>query len=491
MPSAPNLLVIMSDQHSKHFLGCYGHPLVRTPHLDQLAAEGMRFSDAYCPAPLCVPSRMSFMTGRRPSANRVWSNTHILSSAIPTWAHALGAAGYDTALIGRMHFLGPDQRHGFLERPLGEYGAGFPGSPRLGAPLMRDIPVSTSGQCRESVEIGGRGRTTYQAFDEMVADAACSYLQERARASHQRPFAAVAGMVLPHCPFVAPTELYDYYYPRVDIPEVSDDELPRAVRRFQEQRGIAEPLPAERIRVARAAYLGICEHLDAQIGRILAALDDTGLDRNTLVVYCSDHGEMAGEHGCWWKSCYYEGSVGVPLIARWPGVVPANTVSPVVCSLLDLAPTWVEIANQHQLACPSLPEPDGYSLWPVLCGQPDERRPDETFAEHLGGIDRAPSRMVRQGHWKLFQYADDTHPTMFDLRADPGETRDLAQDPAYATVCAALQQRLWQGWDPAAVLSQSRALDRDLELLMHWGRTARPTHPDTLPVPDVEEIELR
>ena len=226
---------------------------------------------------------------------------------------------------------------------------------------MRDIPVSASGQCRESVEIGGRGRTTYQAFDEMVADAACSYLQERARASHQRPFAAVAGMVLPHCPFVAPTELYDYYYPRVDIPEVSDDELPRAVRRFQEQRGIAEPLPAERIRVARAGYLGICEHLDAQIGRILAALDDTGLDRNTLVVYCSDHGEMAGEHGCWWKSCYYEGSVGVPLIARWPGVVPANTVSPVICSLLDLAPTWVEMANEHQLACPPLPEPDGHS----------------------------------------------------------------------------------------------------------------------------------
>jgi len=99
--------------------------------------------------------------------------------------------------------------------------------------------------------------------------------------------------------------------------------------------------------------------------------------------------------------------------------------------------------------------------------------------------------MVRHGRWKLFHYAGDSHPTMYDLETDPGETRDLAQDPAYATVCAALQQRLWQGWDPAAVLSQSRALDRDLELLMHWGRTARPTHPDTLPVPDVEEIELR
>jgi choline-sulfatase len=488
--AAPNLLVIMSDQHSMHYLGCYGHSLVRTPHLDHLAAEGMRFVNAYCPAPLCVPSRMSFMTGRRPTANRVWSNTHILSSAIPTWAHALGIAGYDTALIGRMHFVGSDQRHGFQERPLGEYGAGFPGSPRLGAPLMRDIPVSTSGQCRESVEIAGRGRTTYQAFDEMVAEATCNYLQERARASHQRPFAAVAGMVLPHCPFVAPRELFDFYYPRVDVPEVSNEELPAAARRFQELRGIAEPLPDERTRVARAAYVGLCEHLDAQVGRILAALDATGLAESTLVIYCSDHGEMAGEHGCWWKSCYYEGSVGIPLIARWPDIVPSGAVSDTICNLLDLAPTWIEMANQHQMPCPSLPESDGHSLWRVLCGQADDSRPDETYAEHMGGIDTAPSRMIRSGRWKLFQYADDTPTALFDLEADPDETHDLGQDPSHALLRDGLQERLWCGWDPSYVRAESHKLDRDLEVLQQWGRTTQPPHPYTLPVPDVEEIEL-
>ncbi len=117
----PNILILMSDQHSKHVLGSYGDGLVRTPNLDALAAAGTRFTAAYCPAPLCGPSRMSFLTARRPSANRVRTNEQILSSAIPTWAHALGAVGYETALIGRMHFVGPDQRHGFELRPLGEY----------------------------------------------------------------------------------------------------------------------------------------------------------------------------------------------------------------------------------------------------------------------------------------------------------------------------------------------------------------------------------
>ena len=117
MADRSNILVIMSDQHSKFHIGCYGDEVVRTPHMDRLAAEGIRFNNAYCAAPLCVPSRMAFMTSRTPTANRVWTNSHILSSAIPTWAHGMGAAGYETALIGRMHFIGSDQRHGFERRP--------------------------------------------------------------------------------------------------------------------------------------------------------------------------------------------------------------------------------------------------------------------------------------------------------------------------------------------------------------------------------------
>ena len=151
----PNILVLMSDQHSKRQLGCYGDPLVRTPNLDRLAYEGMQFDNAYCPSPVCVPSRMSFMTGRTPTSNRVWTNQAVLNSGIPTWAHTLTNAGYETALIGRMHFVGPDQRHGFEKRPLGEYMAVHPGAPWEGEPVFKAIPTDATSQHRISVEMAG------------------------------------------------------------------------------------------------------------------------------------------------------------------------------------------------------------------------------------------------------------------------------------------------------------------------------------------------
>jgi len=476
----------MSDQHSKHFLGCYGNELVRTPNLDRLAASGTVFTDAYCPSPLCVPSRMSFMTTRRPMANRVWSNQDELSSAIPTWAHGMSVAGYETALVGRMHFVGPDQRHGFELRPIGEYLAAHPGAPRLGGPLFRDISGATSGQCRISVEQAGHGRTTYQAFDEIIADAACEYLDEKAGGDDGRPFAAVVGFVLPHCPFFAPKDLYDYYYERVEVPQPTEDEVarePAAIRRFKELRGISQPLPEERIRVARAAYYGMCEHFDSQVGKILGKLEATGLARNTLVVYTSDHGEMAGEHGCWWKSNYYEGSVGVPLIASLPGVVREGRRSEAVCNLMDLGPTMLDMAGADPL-----PASDGRSMWPALQGDPQPDWPNETFAELLGGVGDPPSRMIRRDQWKLYKYHDDHPPALFDLADDPSELNDLGRDPTHATIREDLLTRLYDGWDPELVLQVSAERKRDMALITKWGQTVEPRHEDALPIPDVEDV---
>ncbi|MCB1106343.1 MAG: sulfatase-like hydrolase/transferase, partial [Cephaloticoccus sp.] len=482
----PNVLILMSDQHSKFHLGCYGDPVVRTPHLDRLAVEGMRFDSAYCASPLCVPSRMAFMTSRHPSSIRVWKNEHILSSAIPTWAHALGAAGYETALIGRMHFVGSDQRHGFEKRPLGEYSALHPGAPETGAARFIQMPGTTSGQCRESVEIAGYGRTSYQAFDEDVAAATCAYLRERAAESGARPFAAVGGFVLPHCPFFAPRDLFEYYYDRVDVPELTAEQLarePRPVRRFREQRGIAEPLTREQIRVARAAYFALCEYFDRQIGRVLATLDETGLAQNTLVIYCSDHGEMAGEHGCWWKSNYFEGSVGVPLLARLPGTIDAGTSNAHICNLIDLGPTLCELAGAD---IPGGME--GRSLWPGLTGATADAHANETFSEHFGTNRERPSRMIRSGPWKLYHYHGDDHPVLYNLHDDPGEWHDLAADPAHAGRRAELMTRLYADWDPERVLQESAVLDRDYTTIRRWGAALNPPHPDNLPVPDAEDI---
>lgn len=481
----PNVLLLMSDQHSKFHIGAYGDPLVRTPNLDDLAARGMTLTNAYCASPVCGPSRMAFMSSRTPSHCRVWDNSHLLHSGIPTWAHAMGLAGYETSLIGRMHFNGHDQRHGFENRPLGEYGATHPGAPRKGAPLFQKISAATTGQNRTAVEQAGRGFASYHVFDEQVAEATSDYLREHARETKDRPFAAVAGFLLPHCPFIAHDDLFDHYYDRVDVPTHPVDE-PAAIRKFKEVRGLYPPVDDERVRVARAAYYGMCEFLDRQIGRILETLAETGLDRNTLVIYCSDHGEMAGEKGCWWKSSYYDGSVGVPIIASLPGVIPEGTTSPQICNLIDLGPTLVDMAGGEPM-----PGADGHSLWPILQGGSSEDHPNETFSEHYGQ-ERIPSRMIRTGPWKCYRYHDETPPVLYNLEDDPEENCDLAGDPAFAEILALLVKRLNEGWDPERVQAACADLNRDMKAITAWGQQIKPDHPDTVPVPDnAEDLELR
>lgn len=484
MPMNPNILVIMTDQHSKYFMGCAGNDLVRTPNLDRLASQGMRFTNTYCGAPVCVPSRMSFMTSRTPSRNRVWGNHHILSSGIPTWAHALGAGGYETALIGRMHFVGSDHRHGFEKRPIGEHSAHHPGMPVPGGNRWTKFSGMTSGQDREAVEVAGRGTTSYQRYDEQVTASACDYLAAKGKGT-DRPFAAVVGYVLPHCPFVAPADLFNYYYDRVTIPDIEADQPP-TVQRYRAHRRILDPpLPDERIRVALAAYYALCEYSDHLIGQVLDAIEENGLADNTMVIYASDHGEMAGSHGCWWKSCYYEGSAGVPLIMRQPGVIPEKAEIDAVCNLMDLGPTMIDIAG-----APALPNIDGRTLKPLLSGGSNAEWVNETFSElvdfQCGGGDPLPSRMIRSDKWKYWEYGDPEGlpPALFDLNADPGEVHDLGRDPAYAEIRTELSARLHENWDPAFAFREAIDGKTSHDVIAAWGKAVQPTCEDTLPAPD-------
>ena len=488
----PNILVIMTDQHSKYFLGCYGNQIVRTPNLDRLASEGMRFTNAYCAAPVCVPSRMSFLTARTPSGNRVWSNQGILSSGIPTWAHVLGAAGYETSLIGRMHFKGPDQRHGFEHRPIGEPSASQPGQ-RLQCTdpnqRARAHYHGGSGQSRSCVTKAGCGKTTYQYFDEQRIPTACEYLRRHAQ-SGDRPFAAVLGLTLPHCPYIAPKELYDYYIQRVDVPEIEPQQS-ATIRRFRKLRGILDPpLSEHEVRVARAAYYGLCEYVDSLIGEVLECLDESGLAGSTLVVYTSDHGEMAGDHGCWWKSNYYEGSVGVPLIARLPGTIAPESVSDAICNLMDLGPTLARAAGTEML------ETDGRSLWPTMQGRHPKTWKNETVSELCDPRGYVPSRMIRSGKWKLWVEVDSQNlpPALFNLQDDPGEHHDLGQDPNYAGIRDELLRKARQDWNPETVRSETSQASKDFRTLSRWGRAVEPPTPDIVNVPPASyeaNVELR
>lgn len=486
----PNILVIMTDQHSKKFLGCYGNKIVRTPNLDKLAAGGMRFTDTYCAAPLCVPSRMSFLTSMTPSKNQVWNNNHILNSGIPTWATLLSTAGYETALLGRMHFSDIDQLHGFESRPVSERGAGPVGFTQKGGPFWTKFPGSTSGQSRASVEIAGKGHTHYQWSDEERTRKAVDWLKEKAN-QDDRPFAAVLGYVLPHCPFVAPKELFDYYYEKTDIPEVEENQ-PETITRYREMRGILEPeMPEERVRVARAAYYGLCEHIDSLIGQVLDTLDETGLSENTVVIYTSDHGEQAGEHGCWWKSNYYESSAGVPMIARWPGVIEPGSVTSNVCNLMDIGPTLAEIAGT------SFPyNVDGNSLVKTMREGLDSDWVNETtceLADFRGGY--FPSRMVRKGPWKLWIYGDDANlpPALFNLDDDPLELNDLGCNSSYEDIRVELLEKVYDGWDPQDVIEKSKIGWDYFDLLRKWGKAVDPEAPYAMVYPSDEyesDVEL-
>ena len=334
----PNLLYIHSDQHNPAVSGCYGDPLVKTPNLDRLADRGTIFSNAYCPSPVCVPSRMSMLTGRFPYENEVWTNSHTLDSAIPTLAHAMGMAGYHPILVGRMHAIGPDQLHGYRERLIGDHCSNYHG----GLPPDHGMLEGTQGPQRVSLQKSGTGQNSYQVHDEYVTAATVDFLNKIGTKNRsglaEEPFCLTVGFMLPHQPFVARPDDYKTYAGRVKMPKHPapySDTLHPFFKWWREKSG-TEHVPDQEVLRSRTAYWALVTCVDSMIGEIIDALDRNGLAQNTAIVYSSDHGEQVGEHGLWWKQTLYEDSARVPAIVSWPGTLPQGVHSDRVISQIDL-----------------------------------------------------------------------------------------------------------------------------------------------------------
>lgn len=475
MRDRPNLLFIFSDQHAARVAGCYGNTIAETPHLDALAAGGLTFDAAYCPSPLCTPSRMSMLTARHPFRNKVWGNEDVLHSGLPTMAHALGAAGYNPTLIGRLHSVGPDQLLGYARREVGDHHANWLGVERVDMGPLE----GTASPDRRSLRQSGAGLSAYEVKDGDVVDAALDELEDIARnlgSGTIDRFALTVGLMLPHAPFVAQPDDYARFQGRVgparNRPPPPDQEHPWLAR-WRRHRDIVDVSDAEERR-ARTAYYALVTAMDREIGRILQRLDELGLADDTLVVYTSDHGEQIGEHGLWWKHTFYEDSVKVPLIMRWPGGLPAGHRRDQVVNLIDVTATILDA-----LGAPPLVNGDGVSFLDVARNG-DAAWRNLTFSEYCQGSrfdwgipGTTLNRMVRDDRYKLIYYHGHP-PQLFDLRTDPEETRDLAGDPAHAAVLRQLQADVLRGWDPVVIEAEIERNIADKEILQHWAARVQP-----------------
>ena len=440
----------MSDQHNPLVSSPYGHSFVHTPAIQGLADRGVTYENAYCPSPLCVPSRSAFLTGLPVHQIGAWDNSCPLPVSEPTWAHRLNAVGYETTLCGRMSIGGPNQMHGFAQRIHPEMRPGGMGSsfPNWEAPSRAHTGT------RERLETAGAGDTFQQRYDDDVTDAAVAYLSDPAR--RDGPWAAVVGWFLPHTPLTVRAEFFDMYYPdHADHPSVAaqpTDTVHPQSRRFREYLG-AEGLTDTQIGRARAAYCGMVSFTDTQVGRVLEALESSGAADDALIVYTSDHGEMIGEHGLWWKSSFYEPSVRVPLIAAWPGRIEGGTRVDTPVSLLDLTRTIVEAAGA---------EAEGIVGDDLLDPELDADR--AVFAEFEAHGTNRPGRMVRRGRYKLNYYHGE-RPELFDLQADPHELDDLASDPGHRDVRDALVGLVLKNWSPDEIDQRVRESQRRRRIL--------------------------
>lgn len=451
----PNILLIMADQLVPFLTGPYGHPVVQTPNLDRLAAEGVTFDAAYSPCAVCAPARAALMTGRYVSHIGVFDNAATFSSEEPTLAYYLTLAGYDSVLAGKMHFVGPDQLHGYARRfTTNVYPADFSWVPVRGEEHASERSHALQ-YLGEAVQVGRWSQ--FLSGDEETHFRAIEYLrsrsiQRRKRGDTWQPFFLTVSYHHPHEPFWPPKEYWDLYEEaEIDIPQYPDElethysTLDRWLNVYHGVHGAAGLLDADSLRRMRRAYYALVSYVDHKVGELLAALEENGFASDTVVIFTSDHGDMLGERGMVQKRTFYEWSSRVPLIIRFPDrrVVRERVDAPV--NLIDIMPTvldLVDFPNSERLSI------DGRSLLALLDSNQAEER--YTLAEYHSQGSHAPCFMAREGRYK-YVYIHGYESQLFDLAVDPGEWRNLAGLPDFANVEAYLKGLILTHFDPEAI----------------------------------------
>ncbi|HEX6291180.1 MAG TPA: sulfatase-like hydrolase/transferase, partial [Herpetosiphonaceae bacterium] len=323
MAQSPNILLIMADQLVPFLTGAYGHAEVKTPHLDRLVARGVRFDAAYTPYPLCAPARAALMTGRYASRLGCYDNAAVLHADEPTIAHYLTNAGYETVLSGKMHFIGPDQLHGFRRRLTTDvYPAGFDWVPILDA--TGQFPRGGHARMYAPPNVGVRIWSKFLSYDEETHFRALEYIRERGRLQPTEPFFLVTSYHNPHDPFHVTEELWSLYEDTpISIPTHPEhlEATYSAMDRWLNEAHATDQVDLDdpgNLRQLRRSYYGLVTYIDRKVGELLDALEQTGQASNTIVVFTSDHGDMLAEKRMVQKRCFYEWSARIPLIIHFP-----------------------------------------------------------------------------------------------------------------------------------------------------------------------------
>ncbi len=459
MVAPKNLLFLLSDNHARGYLGAYGHPDAKMANLDRLAANGVRFDNAYSASPLCCPARAAIATGRYPHQTGIWDNAIVYEGQVASWMHRLRDAGHPVVSVGKLHFRESTPANGFSDELLPMHILNGKGGVHM---LLRgmDAEPSNRGQWDLYASRSGIGEAPYQPYDRKISEAAVSWLKT-VGAHAEQPWVLFVSYPSPHPPFSVPAEFYDLFdEAEVALPtsktfDARDDHP--AIAHFRQNHGSDQAMDEAAMRKVVTGYLGLLAHLDNEIGKVLAALREAGLQDDTRILYTSDHGEMCGVHGLFGKCCLYESAIGVPLIMAGPDV-PSGRVVKQITSHVDLFPTVLESAGVPLAAMDrDLP---GISLWPAIADAEEER---VGFAEFHAAGSKSGMFMLRDGDWKLIYYVG-MAPQLFDLKQDPEERHDLGAGHPKARL---LEARLREICDPEAVDIQAKADQR--KWVERWG----------------------
>ncbi|WP_439590575.1 sulfatase-like hydrolase/transferase [Hydrogenophaga sp.] len=460
-----NVIVIMSDEHNPKVMGCSGHAIVSTPHLDALAARGTRFTSAYTTSPVCVPARAAFAVGKYIHQIGFWDNADAYDGSVPSWHHGLRERGHRVVSIGKLHFNLTGEDHGFSEEQVPMHILGGKGD--LMGLVREDLP--RRGGAKKMAAMAGPGESSYTLYDRDICSRAQIWLRENADQSHDKPWVLFVSFVAPHFPLTAPPEhYYRYFNKRLPMPKL-----------YAPQERTQHPYlddyrksfcyddyfeSTEDVHRALSGYFGLVSFMDEHVGKIVRVLDEMGLTDSTDVIYTSDHGDNLGARGLWGKSTMYEEIAGVPMICAGPSF-PSGQVVATPVSHVDAFPTIVEAAGESFAAMSD--DHPGHSLADIARGATPERT---VLSEYHGMGSSTAAFMIRVGTYKYVHYVK-YPPQLFDLARDPDELNDLSRDPAMVGVLAECRSKLEALLDPVDV--DQRAKARQAELLeRHGGREA-------------------